>query len=112
MNKAALIRTLIESGNAADLYDLMRGLSVHNLRLAVDDASQELPSLHLTRLVGAARNHVHFISKFGSGETHVVEHGAHYFAYHQKFELWLAEEAPGVLLEELKSLAVANNLPS
>lgn len=107
MTKAEVIRTLMDRGNAQELRDLLFGLSPYNDRAARASTAEPPPLAH-TKLVNAARNHLDFVCKFGTHETHVIDGRAHHFAHKEKFEQWLAEGAPGVSESELSRLLNAH----
>ena len=112
MTKADIVNALLASGKASELYDLLLGVSPSN-DPPPKSAQSVAPHLALTKLVNAARNHLQFVSKYGFQETHVIENGAHYFAYRSEFEQWLRDDAPGVsraALERLLSLSVRQSI--
>jgi hypothetical protein len=110
MTKSEIITRLIADGRAAELRDLLLGVSAYNVEIASAETAPDYPSLHVTRLVSAARSHLDFISRFGSGKTHVIDGQTHHFSYREKFAEWLVQDAPGVSFAELEALAKASNL--
>jgi hypothetical protein len=110
MEKSELAVALMKAGKAAELLELLQGLSVFSKPPHSQELSSKSPPLHLTRCVNAARNHLRFVSKFGTEHTHVVEGDMHHFSSQQKFEQWLAADAPGISITELRALAKAHNI--
>lgn len=103
MTKIGIIKLLLEKGEALSLYDLLRGASAHNRERHAAD-KDPLPPIDLTKIVGAVRDHLYFVSKFGDGKTHVIDNGRHYFAYPEKFDEWLRIDAPGIHFDDLERL--------
>lgn len=90
----------MQEGRYNDLVDLILGISKHNLGVGFDGE----PPLKTIKLVSAAKCHLEFLDRFGSGTTHQIVDGMHHFAYPDKFEEWLGADAPGVNVEELRRL--------
>lgn len=103
MDRAAMIDFLVSHGGAAELHDLLRGVSVHNAGGDGSDVADS-SSLLAIKLVSAAKAHLSFVSKYGPEETHVIEGDAHYFPFPGKFAEWVGDGAPGISSEELRNL--------
>ncbi|GAB2552368.1 hypothetical protein GCM10027065_23870 [Rhodanobacter koreensis] len=101
--KVEMIESLLEGGHEKDLYDLLMGVSTFN-RKNRPEVKAELPTIELTKLVGAVREHLLFISKYGASKSHVIEDGRHHFAYPGKLSEWLNLDAPGIYEDDLESL--------
>lgn len=103
MTKSEMIDSLLKSGNESALFQLVQRLSDFNERNN-DSAHVQLSTLEDTRLVGTAREHLKFISKFGRDKRHVFIEGKHHFAYPEKFQEWISAGSPGVSENELRKL--------
>jgi hypothetical protein len=104
--KIEMIESLLEEGRAQELFDLLRGASVHNHRRPLEVGTAP-PSVEITRLVGVARLHLEFVAKYGRDKTHVCENGAHFFSYPDRFAEWLSRDAPGIDEADLGQLYTA-----
>ena len=102
-NKVEMIESLLEVGREKDIYDLLTGVSTFNRRGRLKTEAS-LPTIELTKLVGMARLHLLFVSKYGVNKSHVIEDGCHHFAYPDKFAEWLNLDAPGIYEDDLESL--------
>ncbi|WP_157798621.1 hypothetical protein [Dyella ginsengisoli] len=101
--KIEMIKSLLENGHERDVYDLLMGVSTFSRRDR-QEAKAEQPTIELTKLVGAVREHLLFISKYGTGKSHVIEDGSHHFSYPDKLSEWLSLDAPGIYEDDLESL--------
>jgi hypothetical protein len=101
--KVEMIKSLLESGHEKDLYDLLMGISTFN-RKDRSEIKAEPPTIELTKLVGAVRAHLLFISKYGVSKSHVIENSHHHFAHPEKLSEWLSLDAPGIYEDDLESL--------
>ncbi|WP_139350747.1 hypothetical protein [Rhodanobacter sp. C01] len=108
MAKAEIIRALLNQGHAPELRDLLFGSSPYTDKAARAPKADPPPLTHI-KLVAAARNHLVFVCKFGTQKDHVIEGHMHHFSHKEKFEHWLAEDAPGVTESELKRLLKATS---
>jgi len=97
INKASIIKDIVNEGRANDLLDLLAGRSIYN----ISRTENEDIGLELTKIISGARRHLQFIDKFGFDKEYAEEDGVKYFPSPDKFEKWLMIGAPGIEQEEL-----------
>lgn len=96
MNKAEVIRALVESGRAKDVLDFVEGESKY-----VSEASEGAPNERELRMLWVlVVHHLRFLVNSVDGISE-VQNGKFFTSHPYEFERWLHFGAPGIADEDI-----------